>query len=350
MDLNNLGMNFSIEEEYFEEKDYISDLPDDVLAIIFSNLSWKDILCARIVSRGFYNVINKNYHKLERRKVEDLWINYKKNSDSHPIHVKMSFYSGDFRDVPMASNTKKTDIQDDQELLRFLKIFDMKNLGYLEVYGSCDPCIFDILNRSLPIGTNIGELFIFKLEEKSFNSFRLFVEKHSSIENLSIVNIYSSSKGVEDIYSRLSLSSLRSMKAFTNFYTAGKEVLLTDLVIKLLRMNPNIEYLNIGETNNIEFVKSILKKYFTMEQPHKMQNECGYNETTLYIKFNGMFYFLLLILREELKELGNVGECIYERGICSVFISILNCKYCLKNKHIITRRVVLWDEGEELDR
>uniref|UniRef100_A0A0K0FZN3 F-box domain-containing protein n=1 Tax=Strongyloides venezuelensis TaxID=75913 RepID=A0A0K0FZN3_STRVS len=93
MDLNNLNMDFTIEDEYFEVKDDTSVLLDDALALILPKLLWKDILNAKLLSRRFYGIIHKNCHKLRRRRIYSLMIEYNENHEIYLINLKIHLES-----------------------------------------------------------------------------------------------------------------------------------------------------------------------------------------------------------------------------------------------------------------
>uniref|UniRef100_A0A0N5CCV6 F-box domain-containing protein n=1 Tax=Strongyloides papillosus TaxID=174720 RepID=A0A0N5CCV6_STREA len=210
-------MDFTIEDEYFEVKDYTSILPDNVLLHILSELSWRDILNAKLLSKRFYSIIHKNYHRLERKKTLGVSIKYDENHNSHPFHVQLVFdceESVNFQDIPFGTYMITNKIQSGEELISFLKMFDMSDIN-LEVPIADNLDVFDIMNRSFQVGTEIRLLKIPKLMEKDFKGFRTFVRKLSSVSLLEIDHVCSSSTETKDVYELLSLSSFKATTSFT---------------------------------------------------------------------------------------------------------------------------------------
>ena len=98
-------MNYSMEEERSEEQDYTPLLSDDAIFLILSELSWKDILNVKLVSRRFYGIIHEKYQQLNRRTVHGILIKYNKNYKSYPIRLDIIFDSvidGDSRIIPFS--------------------------------------------------------------------------------------------------------------------------------------------------------------------------------------------------------------------------------------------------------
>uniref|UniRef100_A0A0N5CCW0 F-box domain-containing protein n=1 Tax=Strongyloides papillosus TaxID=174720 RepID=A0A0N5CCW0_STREA len=350
-------MDSDSDEKYSEAESNIFVLPNDVFSLILPKLSRKDILNLRCVSRSFYNIIHENYHLLNKERIYLISIEYDENDESNPLRLEI------FLDN-MANRTfgslsifvhwvivlKTINIQNSEELSRFLKIFDLRNFHSLKVRAADNINIFAILNKSFETGTNIETLLIQKLKEKDFESFRTFVEKLSSVRSLSIEHICAPSTRPRDVYSLLSLSSLNTIKDFDISECDGTKILSSDIVAKLFRNNPDIEFLTI-RSMNIEFLESVFKEFFTVEQPRKMESECNFSEIDLNIYFNGEFEYLIDILRNDLSELDNVME-ITKTLASSEFKSDADCKNCRNKKHKITRYVYLFDTShcnEELN-
>uniref|UniRef100_A0A0N5CCV7 F-box domain-containing protein n=1 Tax=Strongyloides papillosus TaxID=174720 RepID=A0A0N5CCV7_STREA len=341
MDLNHLNMDFTIEDEYFEVKDDTSVLPDNVLAIILSKLSWKDILSAKLVSRRFYSIIHGNCQKLRRRRMESLMVEYNENHETSPFNIKMHlesgiktyslFYSSYYKEI--------TNIQSDEELSSTLKLFDMRNLAKLHVPVADNLDIFGILNRSFQTGTKIDELIIFKLAEKDFSSFRTFVEKLSSVRSLSIEHICAPSTEAKDIFSLLSLSSFNTLNNFTIYECSKSKVLSGDIVAKLIRGNPNLFILEVGPMD-VKNSRSILKSFVITEQPHRMKYEYERADTLLVLYYGGDFKQLGDIFRNdfnELEDIEKINESYFSENSADLEFNV-DCRYCLNNNHKFTRR------------
>uniref|UniRef100_A0A0N5BHZ7 Group-specific protein n=1 Tax=Strongyloides papillosus TaxID=174720 RepID=A0A0N5BHZ7_STREA len=84
-----------------------------------------------------------------------------------------------------------------------------------------------------------------------------------------------------------------------------------------------------------------------MEQPRIMENECDNNEIILALYFGGGVKQLHDILRKDLSKIENVMKEVISNVLFpeeyKVYVSKLDCKYCLKNRHKIMRRVVVQD-------
>uniref|UniRef100_A0A0N5BPJ7 F-box domain-containing protein n=1 Tax=Strongyloides papillosus TaxID=174720 RepID=A0A0N5BPJ7_STREA len=353
MDNNNSEIDSSTEEERSEVQDDTSVLSDDVLLLIFLELSWEDINNIKFVSRRFYGIVNRNYHRLERRRVRRVSIEYDKNSGSHPFHVLMAFHGVDLPEVLRDFYTKATSFQSVEELTGFLKMLDMKNLDEFIAPFADNLDIFSILERVFEIGTNINKLVIPELMEKDFESFKTLIEKLSSIETFIIEHICSASTEEKDVYSLLSLSSLNNIQYFQIGECNKTKILSGDIVAKLLRNNLNIETLSIGSMNT-EFLKSAFKKFFTADQPRKMESECHHYELNLFLSVRGEFENLHDILSNDIGELENVEEVdvpddSYDSDVpeLAVFESIADCKNCPKNRHTIRRCVTIFDMEDE---
>uniref|UniRef100_A0A0N5CGU0 F-box domain-containing protein n=1 Tax=Strongyloides papillosus TaxID=174720 RepID=A0A0N5CGU0_STREA len=252
-------------------------------------------------------------------------------------------------------NEKSAYFECDQDLSRFLKMSDMRDLDYLHVSGISDNMnIFGILNRSFQIGTKTGVLSISKLSNKDCPSFRTFIRKFLSVKEIVIRHICAPLMGSEDVCSLLSsLSSLNTIEYIKIFECHNTIILSADFVVNLLKNNPNIMYLDIG-SSNIEFSESILKEFFTMEQPHIMENECNNNEITLALYFGGELKKIHDILRKDLSKIENVMKEVTSNVLFpeeyKVYVSKLDCKYCLKNRHKIMRRVVVQNYEDTCQR
>uniref|UniRef100_A0A0N5BEZ1 F-box domain-containing protein n=1 Tax=Strongyloides papillosus TaxID=174720 RepID=A0A0N5BEZ1_STREA len=333
-------MDSGPEEERSEEQDYTPILSDDALLLIFSELNWKDILNVKLVSRRFYGIIHGNYHRLKRRDVSTISIKYGRNRIRYPFYLNLAFHDTVDEDFPELLNipyTKTINIQSVEELPALLKVFDMRKLDKLYVLVDVNPDIFRILGDFLQVGTKIKILKILKLAEKDFDSFKTFTGKFSSVKSLNIEHICASLTETKEVCPLLSsLTSFNTIETSCIYECSSTKILSAGMVTELLRRNPHLDYLNIG-TGNIEFVRSLFKGYFTVEQPRKMENECRYNVIYLNIYFNGEYELLLDILKSSLSEIGNVVKvCSDPEGV--TFESEVDCKYCFKNKHGILRR------------
>uniref|UniRef100_A0A0K0G320 F-box domain-containing protein n=1 Tax=Strongyloides venezuelensis TaxID=75913 RepID=A0A0K0G320_STRVS len=322
-------MNSISDEKSIEEQNNIFVLPDGLLVRILSELSWKDILNIKLVSRSFYNFIHENYHQLNRRETFEFEIRHNKYCRRYPFHLR--------RLGKFPSREKKVKIRSSKELSRYIKVFDTRNLWKLDVYVPDSLDIFDIMNRSFQAGTKICFLIIPKVVEKDFRSFRKFINKISSVKSLYIERIGTPSTEAKDVPSFLSLSTLNT----TNYYGFSNcdvtKILSADVVNKFLKREINT--VTIG-TKNIEFVTSVFKEYFTVKQPHKMKNECSCNKISFHLFFGGNFLHLRNTLKNYLCEFGNVKEVINISDFI-IFESIVDCKYCLKNRHTIKRELIL---------
>uniref|UniRef100_A0A0K0F5R5 F-box domain-containing protein n=1 Tax=Strongyloides venezuelensis TaxID=75913 RepID=A0A0K0F5R5_STRVS len=124
-------MDFNYERSLSGAERSISMLPDNVIVLILEKLSWRNILNIKFASKELYNLIHKNYHRLERREVHEISIKHDRNCEKYPFYLKMVFKSvkdENSRVVPYDGYSKTTNIQSSEELLKFLRMFDMKNL------------------------------------------------------------------------------------------------------------------------------------------------------------------------------------------------------------------------------
>uniref|UniRef100_A0A0N5BRU1 F-box domain-containing protein n=1 Tax=Strongyloides papillosus TaxID=174720 RepID=A0A0N5BRU1_STREA len=269
-------MDSSTEEELPEAPDYTSVLHDDALILILSKLSWMDINNIKLVSRRLYGIVHENCHKLNRREVYDVWIHYYKIREKHRFDLKLGFNSlgdGNLSITRRRYYKEVTKIKSDRELSRFLKMLDMRNLELLSVHDSCNTDIFNILNKSFQIKTNIGYLAISKLTEKDFIGFRKFIKKCSSVTVLDIQHMCFPSTEMTDVYSQLSLSSFNNLESLIICECHETKVLSTDMITRLLRKNLNLTCLNFGSCN-IEFLRRASK-------------EINHNDITLRLFFEG---------------------------------------------------------------
>uniref|UniRef100_A0A0N5BVC2 F-box domain-containing protein n=2 Tax=Strongyloides papillosus TaxID=174720 RepID=A0A0N5BVC2_STREA len=337
------------EDKGTEEQIDIFVLPDGPLIHILSQLSWKDLLIVRLVSRSFYNFIHENYGLLNRKKLKDVLIKYDENCEECPFSVKLSldtvrtlFLNPLFNDFNMV---KTISFQNDEEMSKFLKMFDIRDLHILKIPVVKNIDIFDVLSRSLQMGTKIEILDVCRLEEKDFTSFRRFIEKLSSINKLVIQHICSPSAEAKDILSDLSLSSFDTIESFKISECHETKILSIDMVTDLFRKNPDLTDLIIGSMN-IEFLQIVFKEFFTMEQPLNMRCKNTHNAIFLKLHYGGEIKHLVEILSNVLRELENVQELDYspEPWRRATFVSSKDCKYCLKRKHKISKYVILCED------
>uniref|UniRef100_A0A0K0FVK8 F-box/LRR-repeat protein n=1 Tax=Strongyloides venezuelensis TaxID=75913 RepID=A0A0K0FVK8_STRVS len=221
---------------------------------------------------------------------------------------------------------------------------DSKNLSKFNVSVADNIDIFGILNKSFQVGTNIDALNIPKLLVRNLKSFQTFNEKLSSVKEIIVKEICTHSAEAKDVASLLSfLASFNTIKKFHIHECSSTKILSAGMVIELLGRNPDIKSLIIG-TGNIEFVVSIFKEFFRMEQQSKVKNECHYNESTVKIYFRGEYEFLIDILRNSLSELENVVEDIHSAPKYVQSDSIVDCKYCFEKRHSISKCFFVWDD------
>uniref|UniRef100_A0A0N5CCV8 F-box domain-containing protein n=1 Tax=Strongyloides papillosus TaxID=174720 RepID=A0A0N5CCV8_STREA len=344
MDPDCSAIDYSMEEECSKEQDYTPILSDDALLLILSELSWKDILNVKLLSRRFYGVIHRNNHRLERRGVVDLSIKYNGNCGEYPFFIKMgdTTVRNESSDVIQHDSYSKINrFKSCEELSSFLKMVDLRNIDKLNVPFADNHDIFGILNRSFQVGSNIGTLNILKLSEKDLKSFQTFIGKLSSVKKMFVEDICAHSTEMKDDFSLLSsLTSFNTIEYLDIFECHKTMILSADMAIDLLRRSQNIKFLVFG-TGNIEFVRSVFKGFFKVEQPRKMEDECDYDEITLQIYFNGEYGLILDILRSSLSEVENVVEINNSNPEDVEFKSNVDCKYCFKNKHSISKYFLL---------
>uniref|UniRef100_A0A0N5CIH5 F-box domain-containing protein n=1 Tax=Strongyloides papillosus TaxID=174720 RepID=A0A0N5CIH5_STREA len=329
------------DEKDTEEQNSTFVLPNDVSSHILPRLPQMDIHNATVESRSFYNIIRENYHLSDGEKLHGFSITHGKN-ERYPFLLHMTFksVSGEDSRVNIHDHEKVINIESVGQLTAFLRMFDMKSLDHLYVLGADNLDIFSVLEELFEIGSNIRDLHISKLEEKDFASFRIFIDKFSSIKWLAIYDICASSKGTEYVNSLLSLSSFSTIKSFTIRESPGTKILSADMVINIFRKNPNMMSLGIGSWN-IEFLKNLFKKFFTMDQTRKKEDECNYCEIHLNLFYEGEFKRLHDILRSDLSDLENVEEVAMPYSGSALFESVMDCKYCLRNKHKIKRCIMM---------
>uniref|UniRef100_A0A0K0G319 F-box domain-containing protein n=1 Tax=Strongyloides venezuelensis TaxID=75913 RepID=A0A0K0G319_STRVS len=351
MDPNNSIMDFNIEDEYFEINDNTSVLPDNIMVKILSELPWEDINTVKLISRRFYGIVHQNYRRLERRKVQKFLIKYNKYRKNYPFHLEITLKNaenGSSPEIPICLG-KIRNFKSIEELIDFLKMFDMRDLEQFVVPVIDNIDIFIILERLFQIGTNIKTLIIPKIEEKDFRSFRRFIRKLVSVNWFFIGHLCAPSSGARDVYSLLSLSSINNIKDFYISECNKTKILSDDFVSKLLRNYPNIQSL-LFESTNIEFLKSAFKEFFTVNQPRQMESECNSCEIFLELYFCGPAEHLHNIFRNYLNELENVEEIdiqnySYDTDVeehdkvdeIAVFESYRDCKNCLNNRHAIRK-------------
>uniref|UniRef100_A0A0N5BEZ3 F-box domain-containing protein n=1 Tax=Strongyloides papillosus TaxID=174720 RepID=A0A0N5BEZ3_STREA len=347
MDFGCSVMDYSTVEEHSEEQDYTPVLSDDALLLILSELSWKDILNVKLVSRRFYGIIHVNYHRLPRRRVLDLSIKYNGTCGKYPFYFKMgvmTVQNGSSGVVQYDSYSRVDRFKNDEELSSSLKMVDLRNLDKFNVPVADNIDIFSILNRSFQVGTKIGVLNIPKLSDKDLKSFQTFVEKLSSVKEIVVNEICAHSTEAKDVSKLLSsLASFNTIEKFHIHECSSTKILSAGIIIELLRRNPDIKSLSIG-TGNIEFARSIFEGFFRMEQQSNVKNECLYNKITVQIYFSGEYGLLIDTLRNSLSELENVIKDIHSTPEYVQFDSIVDCKYCFENKHGISKCFFVWDD------
>uniref|UniRef100_A0A0K0FGD5 F-box domain-containing protein n=1 Tax=Strongyloides venezuelensis TaxID=75913 RepID=A0A0K0FGD5_STRVS len=350
MDLNNLGMDFSIEEEYFEVKGDIYVLPDDIIVIILSKLSWEEVNIIKLVSRKFYDIVHRNYHRLERKKVDMLTIEYNE-MESYPFHIDMVLKIVEFWNLRTIGlhNRKITTFQSGEKLAGFLKMFDMRDLHECNIYVTGNIDIFSILEGIFQKGTKINMLMSPKIKEKDFISFGTFIKKLSSVKCIVIKHICPSLAGAGSVFSLLSSTSFNTIKVLEIHGCDRTKILPTDFFTNLIKINPTLRELGVGSMN-IEFLESAFKEFFAMNQPHQMESECGYSKVKFFLFFEGNIKHLHNILRNNVSKLNNVAEVDISSGQdyphflgFAKFEAHEDCKNCLNNRHKITKSAYLCD-------
>uniref|UniRef100_A0A0N5CGU1 F-box domain-containing protein n=1 Tax=Strongyloides papillosus TaxID=174720 RepID=A0A0N5CGU1_STREA len=186
-------MDSNSDEICSEVQDDLSVLPDDALLLIFWELSLKDILHVNFVSKRFYGVVHKNYHRLRRREVHSISTKYNESCDNYPFHLEMTIRSVEDRDSHAIrhDDKKAKSIKSFDERTGFLKMFDIRNLDNFIVPVADNLDIFAILNRSFQAGTKIGEMVILELPENfsggSEHSLRNFLRSRSFLSNIYVL-------------------------------------------------------------------------------------------------------------------------------------------------------------------
>uniref|UniRef100_A0A0K0G318 F-box domain-containing protein n=1 Tax=Strongyloides venezuelensis TaxID=75913 RepID=A0A0K0G318_STRVS len=336
-------MDSTPDEKDTEEQNNIFVLPDGPLVRILSELSWKDILNIKLVSRSFYNFIHENYHQLNRRKITEVYVKYEENCKSFPFQVTLTFNEYSYERywslyVLSSDHIKTINIQNGEKLSYFFKMFDMTKLKKLIVPVVNNIDIFDILSRSFQTRTAIDILDVSKVAEKDFRSFQTFIEKCSSFRSICIKHLCAPSTEHEEIYSFLYWLSLKTTRNFEIIECPITKVFAADNVTKLLRENLSLKSLKIG-SSNIEFIESISKEFFMMEQPRKINCKKD-NIIYIHITYCGKkFKHLCDILRKDYGEFKNFENiyCFLNFPYFARLESRSYCKYCVDDKHRITR-------------
>uniref|UniRef100_A0A0K0FGD3 F-box domain-containing protein n=1 Tax=Strongyloides venezuelensis TaxID=75913 RepID=A0A0K0FGD3_STRVS len=338
-------MDSDSDEKGTEEESNIFVLSDALLVRILAELSWKDILNVKLVSRSFYNFIHENYHQLTRRNVHIVQTFYWEKDLFNFRIMSGRVIEEDSRVNPPFDYDKYIEKQSDEEVSRIFKMFDMRTLDTFNIPFVDDLDTFGIFNRYFQKGTNIGDLRITKLSEKNFTNFRMFLDKISSIKKLEIEHMCFPLTETKDVYSLLPISSLGTIETFVIFECPETRILSADIVTNFFRDNPNMKCLEVGSMN-IEFLRSVFKEYFTMDQTRRMDGKCDFRKISLNLYCGGEFEHLRDILRNDLNKLKNVEE-VYERMFPYehvIFGSVIDCKYCHNDMHVIVKYVALWDD------
>uniref|UniRef100_A0A0N5CCV9 F-box domain-containing protein n=1 Tax=Strongyloides papillosus TaxID=174720 RepID=A0A0N5CCV9_STREA len=331
-------MDSNTDEKRSETENYIFILPDVLLVRILSELSWKDILNVRAVSRSFYNFIYENYYQLNRREVYQVRIFYAKDFESCPFELDLKFDSiRNYKSTNSNSWVKSIGIQSDEKLSSLLKIFDMRNLEYLSMEVDCNIDIFGIINRSFQEGTKIEDLIIYGLSEKNLTSFKTFIDKLLLVEDFSILNICYHSTESKDVNPLSFIQSLNITRSFLLYECNETRILSTDMVNNFLRRNPSVERFTIGSGNS-EFMRNLFKEHFMLEQPHTIDNNLSCKKLRIRLEFYVSEYKQLSnILENDLYERENVQEVISIQNFpeYSKIESVIYCRHCPKDKHKI---------------
>uniref|UniRef100_A0A0K0FGD6 F-box domain-containing protein n=1 Tax=Strongyloides venezuelensis TaxID=75913 RepID=A0A0K0FGD6_STRVS len=235
-------------------------------------------------------------------------------------------------------------IEGSEKFSRYPKLIDLRNLELLEVPSAYSFNIFDILNRSFQNGTNIEYLRVTKLVEKDFKSFQKFIEKLSSLNFLFIKHLCSPFTETKNDYSLFSLSSLNTLYHLLIFECQKTNILSSDIVTELLRKNPNLDCLEFGSMN-VSFLRGVFRNFLITEKTRKTNGKCGNSDMHVNLMYSGKQEDLLNILMDDINKLRNLKKLnvTFDHQTVPHFQSNVDCKYCLKDRHKITKEVHLYD-------
>uniref|UniRef100_A0A0K0FZN6 FTH domain-containing protein n=1 Tax=Strongyloides venezuelensis TaxID=75913 RepID=A0A0K0FZN6_STRVS len=264
-------------KEITEEQKNKFVLSDKLPFHILSELSWKDILKPKLVELSGVKIL------------------YVEDSEGYPFSVYSTFASIPDCESRKSSNQKHVEIERGDQMSRFLKMFDMRNLSLLDVYV--------------------------------YGCFILHVCCHST-----------ESKDVNPVSILQSFNITRSLLIYECNET---RILTSDIVDNFLRRNLSVQRLTIGSGNS-EFIRNLFKEDFAMDQPHKMENKLWCSKISLQF-FGNEYKQLSRILMNDLYERENVQEVISIQNFPenSEIESVINCRHCPKDKHKIEINVSL---------
>uniref|UniRef100_A0A0K0FZN4 Uncharacterized protein n=1 Tax=Strongyloides venezuelensis TaxID=75913 RepID=A0A0K0FZN4_STRVS len=121
---------------------------------------------------GCFSVV---FQLLHRKNSElKISIGTKEDSEGCPFSVYSTFASIPDCESRKSNNQKHAEFESGEQIFRFLKMFNMRNIDYLSMKVNDNIDIFGIINKSFQKATKNGDLNIANLPETDITSFKKF--------------------------------------------------------------------------------------------------------------------------------------------------------------------------------
>uniref|UniRef100_A0A0N4ZAH0 F-box domain-containing protein n=1 Tax=Parastrongyloides trichosuri TaxID=131310 RepID=A0A0N4ZAH0_PARTI len=309
----------------------LMDLPDEVLAKIFSFLDFKDLKKAMLVCRDFNNIINENASKMDGIKLNLLLILSSRNNVGEEIYQIWGSNSN-INSISVLLNGIGTN--EVSKLFKWLRFYE---IDHLSVYAFNVSEIFPLLKAHLKVQTGlIKSIYIEAPRCRDPESFKEFLSNIPSLRKCFLKNI--------------SFNVLESQNNFELPRISGlEEIDMNNCFMEILRDKDSINKLIIDNTE--------LKKV-TIFEKKEIMNENDVNnffnivtsslEDCLRHNLDITFYCNIIVKQLWLKKLNEMCEnqnitdqFIFERESNCAFALILKftsknkCPICNKKKTII---------------
>ncbi|CEF62002.1 F-box domain-containing protein [Strongyloides ratti] len=153
-----------------------SSLPSEILCIILKQVDWKTIYNVKALSKFFYTFVAKNLDSLPKPKVREFEISSYATKDT----IIEGFFLLENKINPICISCQVNNLSQsdkENEIENCLMRIDLTNVGVGKIKTNGKSFVFDILNRYLQPGINVGFLEIEINRCQNLESFSSFIQK-----------------------------------------------------------------------------------------------------------------------------------------------------------------------------
>uniref|UniRef100_A0A0K0E0F7 F-box domain-containing protein n=1 Tax=Strongyloides stercoralis TaxID=6248 RepID=A0A0K0E0F7_STRER len=247
----------------------ISSLPSEILCIILKQVDWKTIYRVKAISKYFYTFVGKHLDSLPKPKVREFEIS--------SYSTKDTFVEGYFllenKANPIYINCRIDNLSqtnEGNEVEDYLMKIDLTNVGVGKIKTNGKSLVFDILNRYLKPGINVGFLEIEINKCHNLESFSSFIQK---IKHVTFFHLTKLCFSHQTILSNYTLPMIEKMTFLKISECQCTKFVNPEMITKLFLNNNNLQWLDISSKCNdfdVELIQYMKSRQITCEGEGKL--------------------------------------------------------------------------------